>query len=77
MLGRLRMSVEDCIKAYTTLMRDVFAKKENISPFGFMGGVKSRFSSAALKQAIAKVLNDLRIPLHEKFEVDSETACKV
>jgi len=77
MLGRLKMSVEDCIDAYTALMQEVFAKKENISPLGFLGGVKSRFSSTALKRAIEKVLIDKGIPLDNKFEETSKPDCRV
>jgi hypothetical protein len=77
MLGRLKMSVEDCIDAYTTLMQEVFAKKENISPFGFAGAVKSRFSSDVLKRAIERVLTDNGTPLDEKFEETTQPACRV
>ena len=71
------MSVEECIDAYTSLMEEIFAKKENISAFGFMGGVNSRFSSTALKRAIEKVLVKKRIPLDEKFEETSRPDCRV
>ncbi|KAF2128690.1 phospholipase, patatin family protein [Dothidotthia symphoricarpi CBS 119687] len=77
MLGRLEMSIEDCIKAYTELMRRVFEKKENRSIIGVMGGVKPRFSSKALRDAISKVIKDCGVSLDEKFEITSSPRCKV
>lgn len=77
MLGRLEMTIEGCIKAYIGLMRDVFAKNKSFSPVGIFGGVKSRFSSKALEQAISTVLTNLGIRLDEKFYLGSEPTCKV
>ncbi|KAF3006907.1 hypothetical protein E8E13_011166 [Curvularia kusanoi] len=76
MLGRLEMTVEECITEYTTLMKDVFSRNKLSSPVGIFGGVKSRFSSEALSQAIAGVLGRLNIPADEKFLVENPT-CKV
>lgn len=77
MLGRLEMSVDECITAYTTLMKKVFSKNKFFSPVGFFGGVKSRFSSKALSEAISDVLRKLDVPIDEKLRVDGEPTCKV
>lgn len=71
------MSVDDCITAYTTLMKKVFAKNKFSSPVGMLGGVKSRFSSEALSEAISDVLNRLDIPVDQKLRVAGEPTCKV
>jgi hypothetical protein len=77
MLGRLKMSVDDCIEAYIKLMEQVFKKREHVSFVGLMGGVKPRFSSDGLKDAIAEVLRSQDIPLDEKFENGQDQRCKV
>jgi hypothetical protein len=77
MLGRLRMSVEECITAYTKLMRRIFEKKENRSFMSVVGRVKPRFSSEALAEAIAEVLTFGRHSVDEPFEENEEPTCKV
>jgi hypothetical protein len=77
MLGRLRMSVEDCIAAYTKLMRRVFEKKENRSIMSALGGVKPRFSAQALADAITEVLVANGHTMYDKFEEHDDPICKV
>jgi hypothetical protein len=76
MLGRLEMSVEDCIAAYTKLMKQIFEKKDNRLYMSLFGRVKPRFSSKALENAIVQVLRDRGVSKDEKFEV-SHSKCKV
>lgn len=54
MLGRLEMDVESCIKAYTSLMSDVFGKRT--SPVDWLLNVKGQFSSRALETAIKSLI---------------------
>jgi hypothetical protein len=77
MLGRLEMSVQECIDAYTKMMRQVFEKKANRSIIGILGGVKPRFSSKALEDAIAQILKARGIPIDEKFRNGQKPRCKV
>jgi hypothetical protein len=77
MLGRLEMTVEECIKEYLQLMSQVFEKRENRSIIGVFGGVKPRFSSAALKDAISHVLRSRNVSLDEKFDNGTKPKCKV
>jgi hypothetical protein len=56
MLGRLEMSVDDCISAYIKLMEDVFGKKSRRLPVSWSLATKSKFDSAKLKDAIDKVI---------------------
>jgi hypothetical protein len=77
MLGRLEMSVEECIDAYTKMMMHVFEKKANHSFISILGGVKPRFSSKALENAVSQVLKARGIPINEKFENGTKLRCKV
>jgi hypothetical protein len=77
MLGRLRMSVDKCIDEYIKLMEQVFKRRENISFIGFLGGVKPRFSSDGLREAIVEVLRGNKIPQDEKFENGQQQSCRV
>lgn len=56
MLGRLEMSVEECIDAYSKLAADVFGERLHHLPATFRGGVQSRFDSARLESAVRKVV---------------------
>lgn len=55
MMGRLEMSIDGCIKAYTDLSEDVFHKKRRI-PTGIKGDLKERYDSEALELAVKKIL---------------------
>jgi hypothetical protein len=57
MLGRLEMSIDECIKAYTELSEGVFRKKRHI-PAGIKGDLKERYDSEALKLAVKKILKE-------------------
>jgi hypothetical protein len=77
MLGRLEMTVEECINAYLRLMSQVFEKRENRSIVGILGGVKPRFSSEALIDAISQVIDSRGLPLSETFDNGTKPKCKV
>jgi hypothetical protein len=77
MLGRLEMTVEECIDSYLRMMSQVFEKRENRSFVGVLGGVKPRFSSEVLKDAISQVIQSRAVPLNEKFDNGTKPKCKV
>jgi len=77
MLGRLEMSVGECIDAYTKMMKHVFEKRANHSFISIFGNVKPRFSSEALENAISQVLKARGIPFNEQFENGTRPRCKV
>ncbi|KAL5627887.1 hypothetical protein BROUX41_002635 [Berkeleyomyces rouxiae] len=52
MLGRLGMSVHDCIQAFGNLMRDAFVSKRNILTKSPLGGSSGTKLESALKQMI-------------------------
>jgi predicted acylesterase/phospholipase RssA len=75
MLGRLQMTVDDCIHAYTTLSARVFQKKRH--RLTFKGNVQGRFDSDELEQAIKDIVQDQKLP-RDALLKDSPTAkCKV
>ena len=77
MLGHLEMTVEECIEAYTKLMKRVFEKKAKLFSFDFMGRLQGRFSTEALAEAITEVLRKKGRSPDEKFYCGNEPNCKV
>lgn len=57
MLGRLEMSVDECIAAYSDLAAAVFSEKVRRIPVNRKGEVRPRFDSAVLESAIKKVIS--------------------
>lgn len=78
MLGRLRMSVDDCINAYLKLSGDVFQQK-HYSPVTISGKVQARFDSAALKTAVRNIVaeHDLSKNGDLLFFDDNPSPCHV
>ncbi|KAM7183754.1 Acyl transferase/acyl hydrolase/lysophospholipase [Rhypophila sp. PSN 637] len=60
MLGRLQMSVKDCIEAYTRMMGGVFVKSRPIFnlPFTSSGKIRPRFDTKELESAIKAIIED-------------------
>ena len=56
MLGRLEMSVDECITAYGDLTAAVFREKLHHFPFGITWRIKSHFDSTRLKSTIQGML---------------------
>ncbi|KAI9773738.1 MAG: hypothetical protein M1839_002009 [Geoglossum umbratile] len=56
MLGWLEMDVDDCISAYTSLIKAVFEEKSSWLPVSWMGKTKAQFDSKRLKSAIEEVI---------------------
>lgn len=75
MLGRLRMSIPDCIQAYLELADEVFDKKRH--RFSYGGKVQGRFDAKALEHAIKKVLQDQNLNEDELLKAPEDGRCKV
>lgn len=58
MLGRLEMSVQECIEAYCTFSEAVFQQKflHNKSRINILGRVQGRFDAGQLEAAIKSIL---------------------
>ena len=62
MLGRLEMSVDECIIAYSDLAAAVFGEKLSRIPFNMKGKVKPWFDSTRLESAVNKVVTQSGAP---------------
>jgi hypothetical protein len=75
MLGRLRMTVDECIDAYLSLSDRVFQKKRH--RISVKGHIQGRFDSKELEQAVKDVVTKQGLPQDALLKDASETACKV
>ncbi|KAG7410244.1 Phospholipase A I [Fusarium oxysporum f. sp. raphani] len=75
MLGRLRMTVDECIVAYTSLSNMVFEKKRHRSKIN--GQLQGRFDATALEQAVKKILVENGHDEEALLKDSSDGACKV
>lgn len=75
MLGRLRMTVDESITAYTSLSDKVFEKKSH--RIKISGRLQGRFDTAALEQAVKQILVDNGPGEDALLKDTSATACKV
>ncbi|THW41632.1 FabD/lysophospholipase-like protein [Aureobasidium pullulans] len=76
MLGRLEMSVDECIKAYSGLIATVFGVQLSKIPMNWKGKVKPRFDSAKLEVAIKQVISQSGLPEDTMFDDGIERGCK-
>lgn len=75
MLGRLRMTVDECIAAYTSLSNKVFEKKSHRVKIN--GQLQGRFDSTALEQAVKQTLANSGHSKDALLKDCSDGACKV
>jgi len=74
MLGRLRMTVDECITAYTSLSDSVFEKKNH--RVNIKGQFQGRFDAGALERAIKEILRDRGLGENTLLK-DVDAPCKV
>jgi len=77
MLGRLEMDVDECIDAYTELIKIVFQEKVHRTPLNWKGRVQARFSSTKLAAAINQVITSQGHSPIEKFNDGGVRGCRV
>jgi hypothetical protein len=75
MLGRLKMSVADCITAYLTLSERVFRKTRH--RVTVKGKVQGRFDSEELARAVREVIKQQGLPDNTLLKDAPEAGCKV
>jgi calcineurin-like phosphoesterase len=75
MLGRLKMSVEECIDAYTALSEKTF-QPLNL-PNDWKGRIKARFDSNALKVAVEHILTEANLPIRAPLLEGRDRTCNV
>ncbi|CAK7199475.1 hypothetical protein SEUCBS139899_002155 [Sporothrix eucalyptigena] len=74
MLGRLRMTVEECIETYTSLSDRVFEKKSHRVKIN--GKLQGRFAAAELEDTIKRILRARNLHKDELLK-DVDASCKV
>lgn len=77
MLGRLEMTVEECIASYTELNRTIFSQKSHWFPISIGAQLQSQFDSGKLKSAIEKVIIDKGFDPSEPLDDGADRGCRV
>jgi hypothetical protein len=77
MLGRLEMDVDECIAAYTGLMKTIFKTKRSRFPASWTGNIKSRFDGTNLENAIKEAITSHRAKETDLFNDGVERSCRV
>ena len=75
MLGRLKMSIDDCIDAYLSLSERVFQKKAHWVTV--KGKIQGRFDSVELERAVKDVVTGQKLHKDALLKDTSDRACKV
>ena len=75
MLGRLKMSVSDCITAYLSLSDRVFRKTRH--RVTVKGQVQGRFDVEELARAVREVVRQQGLPEDALLKDTPEAECKV
>jgi hypothetical protein len=75
MLGRLRMSIDECIDAYLSLSDRIFQKKRH--RVTTKGNIQGRFDSDELARAVKEVIKRQGLQEGALLKDASDDACKV
>ncbi|KAE8375612.1 hypothetical protein BDV26DRAFT_12224 [Aspergillus bertholletiae] len=76
MLGRLEMSVDECIDTYVKLISTIFEKKSRW-PVNLSGNIKSRFDATKLESAIKDAVTSHGAKETDLFNDGGERGCRV
>ena len=74
MLGRLRMTVDDCIEEYVKLMPAVFEKTKHRFSLS-KRKLQGRYDGEALASGVKRILQDREL-MKDEFLKDPSSACK-
>lgn len=75
MLGRLRMTVDECIDAYVLLSDRIFQKQKH--RVTIKGRVQGRFDSDELERAIKEIIKKQGLAEDTLLKDASDAKCKV
>jgi hypothetical protein len=75
MLGRLKMSITECIDEYLSISRRVFRKKKH--RLTLKGNLQGRFDSEELKRAVKEVVVKQGLPEDALLKDAPDAGCKV
>ena len=76
MLGRLRMGVDDCIRAYLDLFESVFVKPRSLLHLYSPLKIHAKFDQRKLQEAVRKMVVMSGLPRDELLK-DPEADCRV
>ncbi|KAK3654006.1 hypothetical protein LTR56_003441 [Elasticomyces elasticus] len=81
MLGRLEMDVDECIQAYTNMMKGIFERSEPAKVWAMIpiyptGKIKPSYSSAKLRQAVTDICTERGIDATAPLDDGVERSCK-
>lgn len=76
MLGRLGMTVQECIDSYMTISDTVFVKKTSM-PVSFRGRVQERYDSGKLAATVRKLLSGRGLDPEALLKTDTTSSCHV
>jgi hypothetical protein len=71
----LRMSIDDCIKAYISMSDSIFKKKRH--RVTVKGKIQGRFDSEELERAVKRVIKAQGLQENELLKDTADAACKV
>lgn len=77
MLGRLEMSIDECILAYTQLINSVFGEKVNNIPVDWSGKIRPQYDSQRLKAAIENVIEKAGAAPDDLMDDGAHRHCRV
>ncbi|KAK5309079.1 hypothetical protein LTR93_012270, partial [Exophiala xenobiotica] len=75
MLGRLEMTIDECIDAYLSLSDQIFQKKAH--RVTVQGKIQGRFDSQKLEEAIKEVVRNRKLSEDALLKSSEEVKCKV
>jgi hypothetical protein len=75
MLGRLKMSIDECISAYLRLSERVFQKKRH--RVSIKGQIQGRFDSDELERAAKEIITKQGLQEDALLKDKPDAACKV
>lgn len=75
MLGRLEMTIDECIDAYLSLSDQIFQKKAH--RVTIQGKIQGRFDSKKLEEVIKEVVRKRKLPEDTLLKGAGDGACQV
>lgn len=75
MLGRLKMSIDECIDAYLSLSDRIFQKKRH--RVTIKGNIQGRFDSKELERAVKEVVTKQGLQEEVLLKDTTDDTCKV
>jgi hypothetical protein len=76
MLGRLRMSIDECEEAYMKFSEDIFKPRNAAVGAYNLLNAQGKFSTEALEANIKELIDKAELPQSEKFDDKRDDSCK-